>query len=480
MDTACPFLGVAYQSRSKSLADQRLVNAYPEIVESKSGAEVGAFYGTPGLNLLGSAPNGGVVRGLHTYDSTYGNQMYAVCGNAVYLVSPSYAFGLLGTIASSSGPVSMIDNGFQTAIFDNAGNAYTIASGALAPISLPFIGPGIGISQDDFGLVSQVGTFNIWQSNNGDLTTWDALDFDTADGQPDDIVALGELHRQMIVLKQNNLEVWVNQGTAGFAFQRLDGVYPSVGCAAPYSVANVGETLLWLSRNKQGQGIVYSLNGYEPQRMSTHAIEYEIGQYSTISDAVGFGYQQEGHIFYQLTFPSGNATWVLDLTASNALGFPAWHQRAAFANGQFSRHRANCCCYFNGQVIVGDYSNGNIYGYSLDAQTDNGQMIKRVRSFRASSKDSIKPERFNMLEILCQTGIGVPPGTDPQLVLRYSDDSFTWSNEIFAPWGRTGETGKQVLFPRLGSTKRGQGLDRIFELSTTDPVPVAWLGARLR
>lgn len=473
------FFGSAYRSRSKNLADQRAINIYPELVETKMGSAVGAFYGTPGLTLLGTAPNNQPIRALHTFDATFGNQMYAVAGNTVYLISTSYAFSALGTIGSSTGPLSIIDNGFQVALFDNAGNAYTISNSVLAPLVLPFSFPGVAISQDGFGLVSQVNTYNIWQSNPLDLTVWDPLNFSTADGQPDDVVALGELQRQMIVFKQNNLEVWTNAGNAGFAFQRLDGVYPAVGCIAPYSIANVGETILWLSRNKQGQGIVYLLNGYQEKRMSTHAIEFEIGRYSTISDAIGYGYQQEGHLFYVLTFPTGNATWVCDLTASEALGYGVWHQRAYFSNGQFSRHVSNCQCYFNGQVSVGDYRNGNIYGFSLDAYTDNGTAIKRLRSWRGLAQDKVTPTRFDSVELMCQTGIGIPEDLDPQAVLKYSDDAHTWSNELFRPLGKTGETGIRVLWNRLGSTKRDQGLDRIFEVSTTDPVPIAWYGAEM-
>ena len=222
------------------------------------------------------------------------------------------------------------------------------------------------------------------------------------------------------------------------------------------------------------------MNGYQPQRVSTHAIEFAIGQYANISDAIAFGYQQEGHEFYELTFPTGNATWVLDLTAMAAAGYPVWHERGAFSNGQLSRDIANCCVYFNGKMLVGDYANGNIYSYDLGVYTDNGAPIKRLRSWRASPVDRTAPTRFNALEIMCQTGINVPVNLNPQGVLRWSDDGGqTWSYEKFCSLGQQGETGRRVRFNRLGSTKRGQGLDRIFEFSTTDAVPVAWIGADL-
>jgi hypothetical protein len=112
--------------------------------------------------------------------------------------------------------------------------------------------------------------------------------------------------------------------------------------------------------------------------------------------------------------------------------------------------------------------------------TDNGAPRKWLRSWRASQQPSEQPTRFTSLRIDMQTGIGVPDGTNPQVVMRYSDDGgHTWSREWFAGAGKSGETGRRVKFNRLASTRRNHGLDRIFELSSTDPFPVALLGAEL-
>jgi hypothetical protein len=77
-----------------------------------------------------------------------------------------------------------------------------------------------------------------------------------------------------------------------------------------------------------------------------------------------------------------------------------------------------------------------------------------------------------------ETGINVPAGTTPQIVLRWSDDGGnTWSDERIVEVGAKGQTATTVKFNRLGSTRRFGGSDRIFELSSSDPFMVAILDA---
>ena len=470
-----PFLGTAYTSRSKDLADQRCINLYPEMVETKTGAAVGAFFGTPGLTLKATAGNG-PVRGMKTVNGV----LYVVSGTGVYSVSPTFNVSQLGTIATGSGQVSIISNGTQLAIFDGiAGYCLTISTGVVSTISLPFPNPGTAVYQDGFGLVNQLNSQLFWQSNLFDFTTWNALNYAQESATASNIAALGELHRQVYVFKQDGAFVYVNAGLSGFAFQRLDGVSLDVGTIAPNSVSKCGESLLWLGQNEQGQGVVYEASGYQPQRRSTHAIEHTLAGYPTLSDAIAYSYQQEGHYFYQLSFPAGNETWVLDLTATRMMGVPAWHQRAAFSNGQFSRHQTATQAFFAGYTIVGDIQSGNLYSYDLDNYTDNGATRKWLRSWRARDKTTERAARINWLEIQAETGVKPTTNFNPQMVLRQSYDSYSWSPEIFSALGTVGNTGQRIKFNRLGTERRGLGTDRIFELSSTDAFKVALLSAKI-
>lgn len=557
-----PIFGGFYKAFSLNLADQWCINLFPTLVDTKSGKAPGALYSTPGLNLevtVGSGP----LRGFEVFKGL----LYVVSGNRIYTVNSSFNATLVGTIGTVTGPVSIINNGRQLAVFDGqngylmpggyplaggtisdggseyvvgdtlnlqavdgqqngtaqitvtavssgavtgfsisltgvfnplptqftqastsgSGSDFTLSSptfGLFTPIyhiTLPFSGPVSASYQDGFGLVNENNTQEWWQSNLFDLSFWDTLNFTTADAAPDNVVAIAELHEEQFIFKDTNTEVWINAGLPGFAFQRLAGVHIEMGCAAAFSVAKCGEALVWLAKNEQGEGTVQMISGYQPQKISTKAIDGVIQAYSKISDAIAYSYQQNGNLFYVLIFPSANATWVYDVTGSAQAGIPLWHSRASFYNGSFSRHWSNCYALFAGKCLVGDYRNGNLYSFDMNAQTDNGTPKKWVRSWRALPQAVYTPMTFSSLQIDMQTGIKIAAAANPQVVLRWSDDGgHTWSNERFLPAGKVGETTLRVMARRLGSTRLNHGLDRIFELSSTDAMPVSIINADLQ
>jgi hypothetical protein len=66
-------------------------------------------------------------------------------------------------------------------------------------------------------------------------------------------------------------------------------------------------------------------------------------------------------------------------------------------------------------------------------------------------------------------------GTDPTLMLRYSDDGgFTYHNEITASAGLIGQYGRRAIWRRLGT-----GRNRVWEVVMTDPVKRVWTGCFL-
>jgi len=477
-----PVLGTAYVSRSLNLAGQRCVNLFPEIVDTKEGKEVGTLFGTPGLDLLltlGTSP----VRGSRTI----GSVLYAVAGNTCYSITTGYVATSLGTIGTSTGPVALADNGTYLLILDGT-NGYTYNTSTLtfAQITdVDFPANPIACSyQDGFFLVFVSSSQVFYQSDINDPTSWNALNFSSADGQPGNIVSTIDNHRECWIFKITTTEVWVNAGQSGFSFSRLPGVFIQRGCQATYSPARVGQAIMWLGQDEQGGCVVNMAQGYQVQRISTHAIEFALSGYTSVSDAIGFAYEDQGHFFYVLTFPTGDATWVYDLTESLKLGIPVWHERAYFSNGVFSRHRANCYAFFNGRHVVGDYSNGKVYAFNLDTYTDAGDTRKWLRSWQAmpTGQHQEKPMRFDALNLVMQTGINVPPATNPQIALRWSDDGgHTWSNQKLTALGTnaTGQTARRLKFQRLGQTRKTSGLNRIWELSGSDPCPAVLMGAEM-
>ena len=466
-----PILGSSYVARSPNAADSRMVNLFPEIVP-EGGKEAAFLQRAPGLRLLATVGTG-PIRGLWTF----GGYGYAVSGGSLYKIDSTWSATLIGSV-SGTGPVSMSDNGTQLFVACNGPSyIYNASTNVFQQITDPDFPGAVTVAYlDGYFVFNEPNSQKVWVTGLLEGTQVDALDFASAEGAPDKLVSLIVDHREAWLFGSNSVEVWYDAGNADFPLSRIQGAYNEIGCAAAYSVAKLDNALFWLGSDARGNGIVYRANGYNGQRVSTHAVEWQIQQYSDISDAVAYTYQQDGHAFYVLSFPTANTTWVYDVSTQ------AWHERAGFSAGQFTRHRSNCQMNFNGEIVVGDYENGKLYAFDLEKYSDDTAIQKWLRSWRAlpTNQNNLKRTAQHSLQLDCEAGVGLVAGqgSDPQVMLRWSDDGgHTWSSEHWRSLGKIGETGRRVLWRRLGMTMKLR--DRVYEISGTDPVKIAIMGAEL-
>lgn len=466
-----PILGSSYVARSVNAADNRMVNLFPEAIP-EGGKEPGFLNRAPGLRLLATIGTG-PVRGLWAF----GNYGYVVSGFELYQINTAYVATLLGTI-TGTGPVVMSDNGTQLFVAANPdGFIYNASTAVFAQITDPDFPGAVSVGYlDGYFVFNEPNSQRVWVTSLLDGTAVDPLDFASSEGSPDGLVSLIVDHREAWLFGTNSVEVWYDAGLADFPLQRIQGAFNEIGCVAPYSVAKLDNGVFWLGGDARGQGVVYRANGYTGQRVSTHAIEWQIQQYGDMSDAIAYTYQQDGHAFYVLTFPSASATWVYDVAAN------AWHERASLSGGDFARHRGNCQMAFNSEVIVGDFENGKIYALDLQTYADNSASQRWLRSWRAlpTGQNDLKRTAQHSLQLDCESGVGLTTGqgSDPQVCLRWSDDGgHTWSNEHWRSMGAIGEYGRRVIWRRLGMTNKLR--DRVYEVSGTDPVKIVITGAQL-
>ena len=502
-----PILGSTYVTRSVNAADARMVNLFPEIVP-EAGKEPAFLNRAPGLKLLNTIGNG-PIRGLWAFSSN-DSTAFVVSGTQLYKINTSYVATLIGTVAGT-GPVSLADNGTQLFIAANGPSyIYNNTTNAFGQITDPdFPGALTVCYLDGYFVFNEPNSQKLWITALLDGTSIDPLEFASTEGSPDGLVAVAANFREVWAFGTNSIEVWFDSGATDFPLQRIQGAFNELGCAAPYSVAKMDNGLFWLGRDRRGEGIVYRANGYAGIRISTHAVEWQIQQYGDISDAIAYTYQQDGHSFYVLVFPSADTTWVYDAATQ------AWHERAGWNNGAFTRHRGNCQMAFNNKVVIGDFANGNIYAFDLDDFSDNGSIQKWLRSWRAlpTGTNTLKRTAQHTLQLDCESGVGLnglavnetiylqteddsyliaengdyliaeqqaiaTQGANPQVMLRFSDDGgHTWSNEHWKSMGKIGEYYKRVLWRRLGMTTKLR--DRVYEVSGTDPVKIAIMGAEL-
>jgi hypothetical protein len=454
------FLGPAYQTRSPILASQTAINIYPQLMEIASD-NVGGFYGTPGLDSVYTGA--GEVRGLWQAKGV----LYAVIGSTVYRFDNAYTATNLGNLPSSSGKVSIADNGLQIVFAHHLGWHYVDLGGTAIASVTGAPANSVVVAQDNYlAFTNEDGTFGI--TGLGDATSINPLDVATPEGSPDGLISIISDHRELWLFGEETTEIWTNTGAAFFPFERAPGGFMEQGCAAKWTPAKVGgNSVMWLGRDKAGQNIVFQSNGYVPVRVSTHAIEYEISKYSTVEDAFAYAYQQEGHYFYVLTFPTGNATWVYDISTR------MWHQRAYLDDGNLIRHRSNCHALFNGKHIVGDYENGKLYEMSLDVYTDDGDPIYRERAWETPDNEH-KKVRIDSVELIALTGDGEADSA-PIVTLQVSQDAGrNWGYERDTTLGLIGVYKARARWRRIGS-----GRDTVLRVKTTMNGRVSWVGANI-
>lgn len=301
------------------------------------------------------------------------------------------------------------------------------------------------------------------------------------DSSTDNLMTLFENNREAWLIGERTSEVWYNAGGANFAFSRLPGIGPQMGCSAKHSIARVGENLAWLAQNEQGQNIVVMTNQYSVERISNHAVEFAIGTYPQVSDAIGDCYEELGHVMYVLTFPTADTTWVFDLTTSETLKSPdAWWQRLSWnaTTGTYHRHMGNIFVNFANIRMWGDYQNGQVYQQSRSIYTDNGVPLRcQRRAPHIWSRENRKRIFQASMQVEFTPGVGlqVGQGVNPQAMIRWSDDGgFSYGTENDVPIGLVGDTRNRAIVYQCGEAR-----DRVWEVNFSDPVPRDMIGATL-
>jgi len=461
-------VGPSYVMRSLPFDAQRTVNLYPVIDEQ--GKEVASLYGTPGLELFAEA---GAGPGRKCFRSSNG-RAFVVSGSVLYEIDENGTETSRGTLDQSDGNVSIDENGPQLGICDGtslyiftyATNAFTKVTGTGLPASVSFVA-----SIDGYFICSETDSGRFYISSLLDGLAWDALDFATAESNPDNLLAVARSAGQLFLLGSQTFEIWTNTGASAFPFQRISGAIGDVGILAPHSVIDLDNTLIWVGQDKNGKGVVYRTQGFRPQRVSTEAIEIVLQSAENPENMRGWLYQQDGHTFYVITGGGLGTSLCLDLSTN------LWHERAYLnGDGEFEQHLAADCMFAFGKHLVCDRRNGNVYDMRLDVYSDNGEAIARERTYTHIS-DENREIRYNRVEIGFETGVGLQSGqgSNPLVSLQLSKDGArTWSDWFTASIGETGQYQTRVVFRRLGIADQ-----MTFRIRITDPVKVAITGSYL-
>jgi hypothetical protein len=460
-----PLFGEGTFAKSAVVTRQRRLNVYFEQRKDRDKTRI-AIYGTPGLvaDFTTNTPLGLPLRGFQgtqtaLYLAAY-NQFQSVAANGSVLAS--------GTLSTTAGLVSIAYSSTQVVIVDGSnGYTYTPATTTFATISsFPATGARTVTFVAGFFVAEQPGTQTFWVSNAFDGTTWNSLSFANASSDSDNILAVENLNGNLIVFMQQGMEFWQNQGLTPQPFAPILSATNTWGLAAIFSVvhvpaANDQDSLIFLAQSTSGQIQCVQVTGFSPQVISDPDVESIWNSFSVTSDATAYTYQIDTHRFYQLNFPTGNRSFLYDVSTG------VWSEVQTGTSVLPVRHTGNLATYYAGNILVADYATNQVYTLSPNVYTDNGVTIIRqiITRHVLSSFNRI---RISMLYLDMETGVGLQSGqgSNPQIMLEYSkDNGRTWSAQRWASSGLVGNYIARVIWRRFGCTR-----DATWRITMSDPV----------
>lgn len=462
------FCGGSYQAQSSLVNAERSINLYPEPAEGNALSPL-ALYPTPGLDLFATLPEA-PVRGLFGQSG----RCVAVGGRRLYDVSRTGAITDLGTMNFDNQIATMTTNGDGGdelfVVSGDTGYVLNLTSNVLTNVVSDVSICGM---LDGFFLALDVTTSTLKISDLLDGLTWDPLQVAQRSTASDPWKSLLVVGKNIWLFGEFTSELWYNAGDT-FPFAPFPGALIPEGIAGTFCAAPVGSSVMWLAQNASGQRTVVKAQGVSTTKVSTFAIDSVLAAMDTVSDAEAFSYQERGHTFFVLNFPTANQTLVWDDTVS------LWHERGDWdvAQAQFNVDRPRVHTAIFDQHLVGDRTSGAVYTQSTDIATDaDGDGIRRLRQTAGTQNEQV-PLRYDALRVFLEPGLGLQSGqgSDPTVTLRYSDDAGkTWSNSLQRSAGTVGQYRHIVEWNRLGQSR----YPRVWEVTMSDPIPWRLLGGWL-
>lgn len=459
------FSGPTYlRSQSLVASPERCMNLYPQRVHTAQGVEY-KLYRTPGLATFRAAPES-PGRGIYSSNE----RAFAVIGPTLYEIFSDGTTTSRGTVATDQYPATMVTNGDGgDQLFVTSGDTGYVLTLSTNVLTSEVSDATMGGMLDGYFIRFDINSSTIGISDLLDGTTWDGTQIAQRSAAPDPWRAMLVKYPRIWLLGEHTGDVWYNAGTSPFPFAPIQGVQIPYGIAAPFSLKQVGPAIMWLTHNESGDGQVVEALGYAPTVVSTEPIEYALSTYQRIDDAVAWSYQDQGHDFYVLNFPSADRTWCYDRTEG------LWHERGTWnaTEGTFETWGPQYHTHVFDKHLVLHSANGTIYRMATDLFTDaDGEYLRRIRIPPILSLEQ-KRLFIDRLQLHVQPGIGLSSGqgSNPQVDLRMSrNGGNTFGNIRSRSAGVLGAYDTHLVWNQCGS-----GFNMVPEISCSDPVDWAFL-----
>lgn len=460
--------GIGTRSESWAITAQRRINC---LVSPRREMDRTAFalVGRPGLSTFIESLGANPSRGLWAVNSLANPLLFTVHGNALISIDQGGAVTTIGNISSSTGDVSMVDNGTYLMLVDGANGYYynmVTPAGIITITDGNFTAsPETVTYQDTYFIVASGASRQFQLSDHDDPAVWPAVNIGFAGAGPGNLVAGRAANNILQLFGDVYSEFWQNAGAADLPYARIPGAAQQFGLASATSLALYDNALTGVFVNGEGARNISRLNGFTLRKLSDIDIDDLLFSYATVSDAQGFACMNGGHPLYVVAFPTPNVTHVYDGLSE------AWSEWQAsdgtrFWGTKFAR--------FGNRLLVSDRRNGNIYELDANALDDAGSTVP----MEVVSKHIWQDDKYltiNHLQVDMEQGVGqgMGQGEDPHIDLQVSKDGGLSFTPIgFRSMGKVGEYTRRITWDSLGAAR-----DWVLKLRITDPVRRVLTGA---
>jgi len=476
-----PFVGQAYTLDTIDISGQRCVNLYPEIYNDGNTKISTSLRSTAGLTQFGSIGDiNSPYRGFHlastgAFFGVDGASFRSISTAGVGTLRLTLTTGLSKADSAIVRMADSLDNSDEVNVLivdgSATGNIWNITTSTATTIDATDNYPG-GTHVAQIGgyfIVNKPNTLTALFSAINNPSSWNTLNTISKEATTDNINGLIAHNGRLWLFGDQSYQVHQATGNANNPFLSIGGTDRNIGLEAPDSLAENGKAVFWLGSNSSGFGQIYMSQGFDAMAITTIPLEREIQAYTSTTDAEGFCFQQDGHDFYQISFPTDNKTWVYDLTTG------MWHERSYRnpASSVDERHRARVQGFFNGKNYFGDWDLGLVYESNPLDYTDNGDTIIRNRT-SPIYWNALERVYYDSIQVDLQTGVGLTTGqgSDPLAMLESSNDSgHTYGNKMYIKTGKVGE-----FFTRVKINRQGMSRNRVYRLTYSEPTPFTVLG----
>lgn len=433
-------------------ADMRVglpVNLMPTVLDS--GLSKGYLRPAEGFVSQGTGP-GASRGGINWPDAAGNDRLFRVLGTKLCQIDSAGVVTQLGDVGS--GGQCTLDYSFDRLAICSGGRFYYWIpdSSTFVQVTDPDIGQVIDFKWID-GYFMFTDGVDLIVTELTDPTSINPLAYSSSELDPDPIVSVQKLRREIYAVNRFTIEVFQDVGTSAtggaFPFALVQGAYIMKGAVGTYACCVFIETIAFVgSGRNEAPGVYLGVNA-TVTKISTREIDTLLANYTPTQLATVRCESKVAKGIQQLYVYCPDRVLVYDAVASAIGGAPVWCVLTSGSQvGEFLQYDAKDHVWAFGRWNIGDSSNSNIGTLSDTIMSHWGNKIRWEFSTSIFYNES-NGAQFHALELQTLSG-RVDVTACPMIGTQYSLDGWKWSQIRWVHAPHFGDTVKNIKWFQQG------------------------------